>query len=408
MGANLTGYVHCVRVYETLCKPYLTAQITFFDNENFIENLGIVGGEPVSISFDSPPNTVTYDCNLNVLALSGHQSPNNLKMIIYDMELIGIVYFQDKANIVQHSFFTQGTQAIQAIWGRYLNGDSLNIHRQSDGMMGKNDDRSSIDHKKPFAAIDQIRKYLKFGNPSTPSVLFRDNTSVHLAPIGDLFQTGVTENYVQKETWGAFFPDHRDIYRSIIVAQAEIDKNWMGESQGGRGSMQNIAKTAVQGQQVFDLFKGVPEVMKQAAPVASGQFASGIRGMGSLVAGLINTIPGGLGGAPNIQHTNSNRWERGTAPDTKTIAEQNYAAEVRNGPQLRIKVPLQTGLNATVGQSIWCDLLPPVGDLLNTNLAQHKMSGKWLVKDLCHELYTDKRDVKGTTTMQLIRGGFAT
>lgn len=79
-GANITDYVQCVRVYETLCKPYLTVHLTIIDNNNVIENLRIYGGEACQLAFSSPPNPRVYDCYVMVLSLSAQQSPTNLKI----------------------------------------------------------------------------------------------------------------------------------------------------------------------------------------------------------------------------------------------------------------------------------------------------------------------------------------
>jgi len=401
-GSNLTGFVHCVRAYETLCKPYRTAHLTLLDNENVIENLGIVGGEPASVSFWSPPNNRIYEMDeMAVLNLEGHQSPLNLKVQIYEMDLIGGVYFQDKANIVQSAHDSSGTSAIQQIWGRYLNSDSLQILSSSNEQLGKSDNKSQIQHIKPFAAIDKIRSYLKFGSNS-PSVFYRDRDSAKLAALAELFGRNVLYDYIQKETWGANFFDP-DIYKAIIYAEAMQDRNFTGEGSGGRAGTGAIAKASSQGQAVFDLFKGIPAKFTSAAGIASGNFGGDISGLGSLLS--FDTISGGLGGSPNIVNTDSYRWDRGNAPDTKAMPEQAFAAEVKNGPQMKLKVPLQTGLEATVGSSINISLLPPVGDFFG-GVGRNSQSGTWLVKDLVHELYTDKRDVKGTTTMQLVRGGY--
>jgi hypothetical protein len=405
---DITGYIHCVRIYESLCKPYLTVHLTLIDNDNLIESSNLRGGDFVDIGVKSYPNEYVYDCRVHVLNMEGHQATTNLKTQIYEVDLVGKAYFNDKANIVQKSYTEQGTSVISAIWGQYLapGGDNLAIHRQSDGMLGKQEEKAQTDHKKPFAAIDEIRQYLKFGGKSSPTVLFRDNQMANLAPLADLFGKNNMYDYIQKETWGETWFDP-DIYRGIIVAQAEIDQNFSGEGSGGAGGTGAIAKAISQGQGVFDLFKGVPAKFADAARMASGNFGAGIAGAASGLSSAIGSIAGGLGGSPNIQYTNSNRWERENAPDTKAMGEQSYAAEVKNGPQLKIKVPLQTGFFATVGKSITAFLLPPVGDFPG-NIHSYSLSGLWLVKDLVHELYTDNRDVKGTTTMQLIRGGSGT
>jgi len=393
-GCPISDYVHCVRVFETLCKPYLTAHLIVIDNNNLIDSLGIMGGTPCTLSFDSPPGDVVYDDDFLVLQLTGKQSPMNLKTQIYDIDLIGMPYFRDKANLVQKSFGQiPVTAAIQQIWDEYLSGSKgtkLSIPIASTNMMGTEKDKSTIDHKKPFAAIDQLRGYCVFPSKS-PSVLFRDNRETWLWPFKDLVKlASPIVNYIQKETWGAELFGGKDIYFAIIYAEADVDKNFNGEGLGGRGGSSSAAKTVSQGQAVFDMFKGFPEKFTAAASMFGGGLAAGM-------------AAGGLGGSPNVQHTNSNRWQNAVAPFTKAMSEQGQAAEAKNGPQLKIKVPLQTGLLATVGKGVSVSLIGAVGDNF-TSYAQNPMSGVWLVKDIAHELWTDKREVNGTTVMQLIRG----
>ena len=124
-GRDITDYIQCVRIYETLCKPYLTVHLTLIDNNNVIENMRIHGGEGCIVSIHSPPNPRFYDCFVMVLALSAQQSPTNLKIQIYEMELIGPIYFQDKANIVQGSYKSSATAAISEVFGKYLSADRL-------------------------------------------------------------------------------------------------------------------------------------------------------------------------------------------------------------------------------------------------------------------------------------------
>lgn len=403
-GVDLTGYVQCVQVYESLLKPYLTAHITIIDNNNVIENLQIVGGEPSTILFDSPPNNqVTYSCTLYVLSLSGQQSPNNLKTQIYELDLIGMVYFQDKANLVQKGFGQQtGTDAIASIWKQYLGGDALNILQSSLGFIGSQNDPSTIENQKPFAAIDQIKKMLVFpGNTSLP-MLFRNNKSVNLASLPYLFSSmSPTQQYIQKETWGANFFDPM-IYNAIISAHTMVTEVDGTQATGGRSSLTNIVEALNQGQVAFDMFTGT--IAKNLSAISASASSMSGTSIGSLINGL-GMASGGLGGRPNIQATHSNRWDNATAPFNKTIQEAVDAATINNGPMLQIKVPLQTGLFATVGSGVGVQLVPPFGDLTNGNAYTSQLSGNWLVKNLVHEVYCDDREVTGTTSMELVRGG---
>ncbi len=376
-GIDITQYVQCLRLYETLCKQYLTAHLILMDNNNVINNLGIEGMEPCDMSFDCPPNTDVYDASFGLLQLSGHQSPNNLKTQIYDIDLIGWCYFNDKANLVQESGGqTKPTDLMQKIWGEYLeDGSGLNIPVPAINMLGTEKAKSTIDHKKPFAAIDALRKLAVFPDNS-PSVFFRDRHTDNIVPFKYLENNaGSQYSYIQKEVWGATFPDEAQIYAAIIYAEADVDKNFNGEgATGGRASTQSIAKAIGQSQSAFDMFSG------WANKIASGS----------------------LGGSPNIALTDNNLFKEATAPFTKAADEQQQAAEAKNGQQLKFKVPLQTGLFCTVGKGVTVSLLPPTGNYAAA-YNDNPYNGQWLVKDICHEIYTDKREMQATTTMQCIR-----
>ena len=52
-GADVRAHTQSIFVYETMCKPYLTATITINDNANIINNLQLRGGERVSFVIDT-------------------------------------------------------------------------------------------------------------------------------------------------------------------------------------------------------------------------------------------------------------------------------------------------------------------------------------------------------------------
>jgi len=396
-GVNLLQYTNSVKVFESICKPYLTAQVVIIDNNNLMDNMDIVGGEQCNIAFHSPPNEYVYNCTLQILNLKGRPNPNNLKSVIYTIDLIGPTYFQDKANLVQSGHKGQtGTDAIQQIWGQYLGKEPLSILMGSIGMLGDKEGYT-VNSMKPLAAIDDIMKTLLFGGSKTGNVmLFRDRDGVKLAPLEFLFMgMGSQETFIQKETWGANFFDPM-IYNAIISAQALTDRN-----NGGRSSVGEIAGAVKQSKMVFDMFEGkIATYLNAAQQVASGNFGGSVP-----ISSMMQSISqGALGGAPNIQSTNSSLWPRATAPDNKTMEERLFSAQSRGGPQIQIKVAMQTGLNVTVGKGATIRLMPPSGDY-QYNIFSYDSGGQYLVTDLVHELTADDSQFNGFTTIQGIKGG---
>ena len=111
---------------------------------------------------------------------------------------------------------------------------------------------------------------------------------------------------------------------------------------------------------------------------------------------------GGKGGIAGSQIMNSQVWNM--LPSLKTGGQRGYAASVRDAPQLVMKVPLQTGINVTVGKGIYAYLLPPTGVPGGGIIGADTLTGSWLVTDLVHEVYTDQRQASATTVFQLNQG----
>jgi hypothetical protein len=53
LDGQIQDYIQCVRIFETLCKPYLTVHLTIIDNNNVIENMRIHGGEGCFVGIHS-------------------------------------------------------------------------------------------------------------------------------------------------------------------------------------------------------------------------------------------------------------------------------------------------------------------------------------------------------------------
>jgi hypothetical protein len=397
-GVNLIPYVMKTSVFETVCKPYLTATIEIRDNQNIIDGLNIVGGEDVTIAFSSPPNEAVWQNQFKVLSLQGQAENDNLKSIIYKIDVIGETYLQDRSQLVQSGHTNQpGTSAIQQVWSKYLSADTLKIRDQSPSMF---QEAFNIINKKPFTAIYDLMRTLTGGPYAAGNaLLFRDKDNVNLAPLETLLNDQSSqETFVQKETWGANFFD-KDIYRAIIYAEAKSNRG----ASGGRSSIGEVAAAGIQGKQVFDF--ATANLIFQTGKAIESKVQG--RSLGTILNSVLSQAQGALGGLPNIQAFNSKQTPNSQAPHNKTMAERLLSANARNGPQLELKVPLQTGINVTVGKGITANLLPPAGDT-GTNPFSYSTSGWYLVTDLCHELLGENQQMVGTTTMQCIKGGFNT
>jgi len=395
LGVDVTGYINAIRIFETVCKPYITGQITLVDTNNLIENMKIQGGESVQGAFQAPPNESVYEFDTRVLTIKGHPAPNSLKKVIYTIDIIGPLYYSDRGSLVQSAHKGQtGTSAIQQIFGQYLGTDTLTSLQESIGMIGDKQG-FTVNNKKPLTAISDISKQSLFPGQSGNVLMFRDRYGVILAPLDYLMSNlSSQEKFIQKEVWG-FEMDPQDIYRAIIFAASDNSRS------GGRGGMAEVAAVANQSQVTFDMHNAELKI-KDAASIVGGAISSGL----NAVTGFFGIPPGGLGGSPNVQVHNTQLQPAATAAFNKTMAEKMRSAQARGGPQLQWKVPLQTGINVTVGRGATVLLAPPTDQTIDLNSIS--TNGIYFVTDLAHELVvTDLGDVVGTTTMQGLLGGLS-
>ena len=385
-GTQLLPFVNVMRIFESVCKQYITAQVIMFDTDNLIPTLNITAGMPCTMMLSSPPNSILYTPeNMKILKMKGEPAPGTLKFQVYTIDMVGVEYYQDRLNIVRNTFMnTGGTAAIAAIWGQYI-GTSFSVDNSSSGMIGSNAQPHSENGKKPFTAMYDIMKILAGGQGNW--LLYHDKDSARINQLESMLNnamSGQQETFIQGETWGSDF-NSLNIYRSIIVAQLQA-----GRGDGGYASGSQVAKFASQAQSVVDM--GLGMILQ-----------NGMSTITSAAGGALMGASGGgsqYGGRDNRQTINTAGVAEAVSQASKTIGEGSFSAAVRNGPQIALKVPLQTGLNVTVGRGIHASLLPPsTGPAINNGPL---LDRNWLVCDLCHEIYQDDRELQATTNMQCV------
>jgi hypothetical protein len=384
-GLDQTRHVLKLSVFETICKPYITGTLILRDDNNVINTLGLVGGEPISFSF-SGGDGLDYSQTLHILTLDGKPSSNNLRSITYTFQMVGPEYFGDKANMIQKPFQKMtGTSIIESIHSMFMS-SSISVPVPSTGMLG---DKNSItaSSTKPFKAINDIRKIITFGGMSGANLYFRDRYKANMVPVEHLFSGGSSARFVQKNSWGknweAIFgggTNDESNYYAILAASTST-------MQGAGRGVQLMAAASQGERKVTDLFS------------TKKTFDDAISGSG--FGGLIASIGGGHGGAQNFPTFDSTKIPKQNVRDTG--AERAYLAELSTRPQVTIKVPFQTGVACTAGGGCDIQLIPPMGDLGSTVEAADKVSGPFMIADLCHEISPGEKDVQGTTTMRCIR-----
>lgn len=396
-GQELCKHVHAVQIYETLCKPYITARAVFIDTNNIMNTLKIVGGEPVTVTINSSRGT--YSADLHILSVKGNESAQNLRAQSYAIDLIGREYFGDRTNMVQHSFKgITGTNIIQKLHSMFMSGP-INIPVPSIGLFGQFNPYV-ISSVKPFKAINDIRKMLAFAQyQSGATMYYRDANGINLTPMEHLFQAmDSTQTFIQKATWGASLSDLSASENAVISAIASIDEN-----STGRLGVQDISSRAVAERRVNDMLTHKSVFNIAAKFISDPGPLIGVPGV-QLIGNILNSIAGGHGGEHNFYFNDSTKIPNESVRSTDR--DKLYQATIKNGPQWMIKVPIQSGLKVTVGKGIYAKLLPPVGDATSPVYAPEQTGGKMLVVDICHEVHNNDKMMAGTTTMRCVKGGF--
>jgi hypothetical protein len=380
--ANILGHLRSISIYESIYKPYHTAKLVVEDHNNIIENMNLRGGEACSVAWDCDEPKI-YETTLYVFSVHGQQTSRNPRCVTYNIELIGAEYFSDAKNLVQNSYKNiPATSAISAIFNQYIGG-SLEIKQPSNGPISKEGYiKSAI---KPFKAIDDIKKHCNFGG-SGNCLFFKDAKHHVLSPLEVLFATmGIQETFNQIHTLGSQWP--LDILRErnvIIVAEANVDDK-------GRASTDSVARAQGAGQSLFDMRTKNRAIDKIQA-----------KSMGSIL-GSIPGIGGKLGGVANYGVMDGAHQPTSVDPNQKSPQEHFSAALFQNGPGMRVKVPIQSGMYVTVGKGIYLNLLPPMGDI--DGYGRSDMSGEYLVTEVCHELQLVNKTVQATSTFNCNKKG---
>jgi hypothetical protein len=396
-GINVTPQIQGISIFETMCKPYITATISVNDSGNIINNLGLKGGERIEFAVDNgmQNSKSIYDSVQYILSIDETEINDNYRTMFYSIRTATESFFNNRANIVQQSFMNiPGTAAAAQIHEQYVGGDAtLNIVMASLGLIAKTESGGyNTNNKKPFKAIKDILERLSYGGIDTGStVYFRDRYQYVMAPLEVLFMTmGSQEHFIQKQTWGTNYLEAMgggDIYRSIIHGTTKVDE----DKDRQRGAMAAVSAAAMGAANLWDQNLGTEALLNA--------FATAAQGIAGSVASQFTR--GRMGGLPNVMQTDSRRQAPSTDQQINMVAQNAFQARVKDGTNYLIKVPCQTGFNVTVGKGITADLLPPIGDADN-NSAQ-TVGGQMLVADVNHECYFDDREVQGTTIMRAVQ-----
>lgn len=390
-GEECYNLVQNIKVYESMCTPYIKAELTIVDNKGFIAAIaenrtGGLAGLPVKFSFDDGENTYKRDEQV-ILTVDASPSEENKRVQVYNIGTIGISYVNDRQNMVQRTFKNiPATGAASRIHNEFLGTDAgLRLINSSLGFIAKDTIGSfPISNLKPFKAIEDLLKRAKYGSAANPTVYFRNRDSYVMGPLQDIFaQASPVVTVEERATWGASMNDmFVNAHYAIIGATLLVDEEDIKKKRNKLG-MRSAA--AYQNLNVFNNASQKIEIDKPATATAFASMLSFLSGGGSK-----------LGGLPNILHFNELRNDFSQDPSISRQQEMEFLAAVADADKYLVKVPIRAGLKCTVGQGVNAKILAPPGARTRSPV----VGGQMLVADLMHDCYFDKRTAMATSTFR--------
>ena len=391
-GVNVYAHVQNIKVYESMCTPYIKADITIVDNAGIIaqisEDTGGLPGKPVTFAFFDGETYYERKEQI-VFTVDASPSEENKRVQIYNIGTIGISYVDDRQTMVQKTFKNQqATQAAANVHRTYLPSDrvGLTVISSSLGPIAKDTIGSfPMSNVKPFKAIEDLLKRASYASAANPTVYFRDANQFVMGSLEDVFQQAkglIQTRVVERATWGANISDMFErAHYGVIAAGVIVDE---GDINKARTQLHSKAAAAKQNLNIFDIANNAILLDKPGQLVAS-------------LAGVVpNLSSNKLGGLPNIHTLNSLRNEPSQDPVMKRQKEQEFLAAVADATKYLIKIPIRAGLKCTVGKGINAQLLAPGGITTNSRV----IGGDMLIADIMHDCYFDKRTAMATSTFR--------
>lgn len=362
-------HVQEFRVYEDNCKFYFTGQLVIEAQQNVFERFLAPQAEVV-LSFQAPPNDKIYTEKFRVYSYESKPREGDLvNSMIVTIALVGEEYFKDKSTQVQMNFNNQsGTSAASQIHQKDLSFfGPLAVPLQSLGMIGLQNHAHQVLSKSPSKAIHDILDKSVFPVPSSgPAVYFRNKPGYVIAPLEHLIKNAqITGNFLHYPRGGDTINSTLSGYNLVIHFRPMAPP---GEDRGG-------ARPHVRTKTVGwnDLAQGITKTLKGAG--GSG-YAGGV------AKGIIDNW------RQNIEIDKM-------GPGGYKSREDQFISDLTYSQKYWMSVPLQTGIEVTVGDRI--TIVYPVGNEIHTKTL-------WVAR-LIHELrFTEGRErntvaVHGTTDL---------
>jgi len=395
-GHNVAQWVQNIKVYESMCTPYIKAELTILDNgSDRSGQAGVIASIAERTSLPGAPVQFAFECGegpyrrmeQRILTVDSHPSEEQKRALVYNIGTIGASYVDDRQSLVQKSFVnTPATAAASSIHQEYLPSDPAPLNAlTSAGMIAKDTIGSfPISNQHPFAAIETLLKRATYGGMPTPTVYFRDRDAFVMAPLFQVFlSAGSQYTFQESATLGKRIEEIFESAHDAIISAALVVKE--DDINSVRNKIGQSASASSQSENIYNHANNSLAIDKPAS-------ATGLLGA---LSGLAQNIVGNRGGTMNVQGFDQLRNELSNDPAMFRVVSQEFLAKVKDADKYFVKVPIKNGIKCTVGKGVTNKLLIPSGaDAAKIG------GGLMLIADIMHDCYFDMRPLMATTTMR--------
>jgi len=156
-GERVDLLINCIRLYESMCKPYFTAQIMVVDPINLINNLQLKGEDEITFSFDAEQSGQIITQLVKILSIDDEQPSENLRKVNYTIYCASPGYFKDKHNLVQEAdVLIPASAMVKKIHDKYIGDWPISVYNTTGLIAKKEIGGYQVDDKHPFKAIQDI------------------------------------------------------------------------------------------------------------------------------------------------------------------------------------------------------------------------------------------------------------
>jgi hypothetical protein len=388
-GINMRIFVREIKIFESLMRPFQTAEVLIIDSQNIINENKWNGGESVELSFDAGEGEI-YSTKLKVLSVADIKNFPSLRAQSYIFNLVGESFFNNKLSKVQMTFQNiSGARAIEKLHNTYLHPSDASLSIvDSKGFIAEAAPYI-ISNQYPFEAITDIRGRLTHSTyKSGAFAYYRDKDSYNLCPIEKMFkEMKVNFSFEQNSTIGKDFTDIMRQYKNIIGFKLGTSFNPAGKNSSAE--MQRVGKNVI------------TNIVNVAENYSKGQMRNPLDSINS--QGGFASDSSSLPYARAIRNIINDYKINKISPIAEKIdSEQLYGKMIQDGTACTISVLIEGGLYCTVGKGVYAGISAPVG--MSNQSGANQLKGNYLVVNLCHHLKLFDIAPQGVTTMEIAKG----